>query len=235
MSQKAKIFLGLPTYDGSRFNGLSLVQAMPYVSWQCDILSSSLAFCFNKIWCEMLNLRDDGKVTHFAMLHADVVPKQRNYVELLFNELQAYDADVMSTIIAIKNDLGLTSTGYDTDDLYRPHRLVMRQAMEMDETWTHDRLVFNTGLWIADVRPERGDWPERICFKFQEKIVKENGRWEAKSIPEDWDFSRQCRALGLSTYVTRKVKVRHIGKKDYDNDTAWGTALVDPLAQENDS
>lgn len=226
--ERPKIFLGVPTYDGSRDNGMGLVRAYQHANWITEIMSSSLAFCFNKIWCEMLNMRAEGRVTHFAMMHADVVPLQSNFLKILHDELVAYDADVMSVIIPIKNELGLTSTGIDTQDIHYPQRVTLHQAFALDETWTHDRLLVNTGLWIADVRPERGDWPEKICFKFQEKIVKVDGKFEPRSIPEDWDFSRQMRALGRTMYATRKVEVNHVGRHLYTNTKPWGTALEDP-------
>jgi hypothetical protein len=220
-----KIYLALPTYDGQRFNAFQITHALPHIKWANELQSSALPFCFNRLWCEMLNMRDQGKVTHFMMMHADVRPLKANFVKVLYDELVAYEADVMATILPIKNELGLTSTGIETDDPYGPRRLTMQQAYAMDETWTSDALVFNTGLWIADVR---GDWAEKVAFKFQDGIRKGPAGWEAWFIPEDWDFSRQVRALGLTAYVTRKVLADHIGTHEYTNAKPWGTALSDP-------
>lgn len=220
---KPKVFLALPSYDGQRANSFAVVRAMNHIAYLQEMQSSALTFCFNRLWCDMLNMRAEGRISHFAMMHADVRPERGDFISVLLNEMEHFDADVMATIIAIKNRTGLTSTGIETLDPWRPQRLTMRQAMEMDETWTHDRLVWNTGLWVANVHPDRGDWPEKVIFEFRDAIVKdEDGKYHAEFEPEDWRVSRLIRKLGRTAYVTRKVPVKHFGTYEYENDKPWG-------------
>src|SRR5215469_17754996 len=57
---------------------------------------SLLASCFNKAWCAALNLQREGEdITHFAMLHDDVVPED-GWLEQLLKDMKESDADLVS-------------------------------------------------------------------------------------------------------------------------------------------
>lgn len=219
-----RIMLGLPTYDGSRLNGIHICNAQGSVVSTVEMQFSILTNCFNRLWARMLNWRDDGKVTHFIMMHADVKP-DGDWVGTLYQELVRFDADILSVIIPIKNHHGITSTGLDMGNPWQPRRFTMTEVFDLPETFTAPNLVFNTGLWIADVR---GDWAEKVCFHMEDKIERgPDGKWEAYVQPEDWHFSRQVRELGLKAFATRKVQVEHEGRAVYHNKHVWGTLKTD--------
>ncbi len=222
-----RIFLGLPTYDGSRYNGVQVTNAVGSVAVIGEVQFSILTNCFNRLWVRMLNLRESQGITHFIMMHADVRP-QGDWVGTLYRELVACGGDVLSAIIPIKNHQGLTSTGLDEGDDWHPRRFALHEIFKLPETFTAPNLVFNTGLWIADVR---GDWVEKVCFHIEDKIFRNaEGQWEAAVQPEDWHFSRQVRALGLKAFATRKVALEHHGAASYPNTAPWGTLQTDTRA-----
>jgi hypothetical protein len=97
----------------------------------------------------------------------------------------------------------------------------MKQVMKMPWTWTSEDLLFNTGLMLVDFT--KGDWVNNVCFHMRDEIIRIlAGPRQVNIEPEDWNFSRQCRALGVRAYVTRRVKVKHHGDKEYTNDSPWG-------------
>ncbi len=86
-------------------------------------------------------------------------------------------------------------------------------------------LLVNTGLWICRFdRP----WVERVCFHILDGITRgEDGLFQARAIPEDWNFSSWCAENELRVFGTRKVRVQHHGMAAYANDHAWGTCTTD--------
>ena len=177
---------------------------------------SLLTLNFNTAWCEALN----NRVDYFLMVHADVRPIDPGWLDTLLKEMEKYSADVLSVIIPIKHQDGVTSTAIETDNLWRPRRITVTEALDFPETWSRDGLLFNTGMMLVDFRKP---WVGKICFTVNDRITRaESGRWVAEVEPEDWNFSRQCRKLGLSCYVTRKVRVDHYGEGVYPNYMRWG-------------
>jgi hypothetical protein len=228
-----RLLVGLPTYDGTRHNAMAIVDlTLDCAAAQIQVLldpyraGSLLAMNFNALWCDMLNLREEGRVTHFLLLHADVVPETPQWLPRLLAEMQRVGADALSVIIPIKTEAGYTSTARDTDP-WRPQRYTMHEIMAKPETWTAPDLLANTGCLLVDVREP---WVEGICFTIRDKIHRgPDGKWIQQTQPEDWDFSRQVRARGRSLWVTRTVAVRHMGNYPYPNDRAWGTESHDAL------
>ena len=113
------VVIGVPTYDGKMCVGTTcrILTAFAHESQndrQMELrvgYSSLLAQGFNTIWCHTLNMRrKTGKPDWFIMLHADIVPGCDTWVSLLIAEATKYDADVMSAVVPIKNQQGLTST-----------------------------------------------------------------------------------------------------------------------------
>jgi hypothetical protein len=219
------IFVALPTYDGTRHNAASLVelaQGEPKAAL-AEGNVSLLAYNFNTFWADALNHRPE--MTHFLMLHSDVVPAP-GFLGALMAEMRRVEADVLSVVIPIKSKDGLTSTALETDDRWKPRRLSMSEVFEREETWTEHGLLVNTGLMLVDFRKP---WVEKVHFTVNDAIRQNpDGRFEALVEPEDWSFSRQVRALGGVTWATRKVHVLHIGTTAYGNSNPWGTLKRDP-------
>lgn len=219
MSEPYRILIGTPSYGGGIQNLAPHIWATEERGdWKIDHLeatSSLLTWTFNTLWAYALNARARG-VTHFLMLHSDVRPSTKDWLRVMMREMERSGAQVLSAIIPIKSQGGLTSTAFDTDP-WRPRKLSLREAAELpDETWSAEGLLVNTGLMLVDFR---GDWVEKICFTINDRIRQaKDGTWIAEVEPEDWNFSRQCRALGIRLYVTRAVMLEHYGQQRWTNE-----------------
>lgn len=229
------VFLALPTYDG-RMEMLTAAAAFLWPTLgKCRVghylhRGSLLASGFNSLWCQALNLAAEDKVNRFAMLHADVVPTDRGFLDKLERVLQETGADVVSAVIPIKDTRGVTSTALgDPDDPWRPvRRLTMREVFDLPETFRgkdlgHEGpLLVNTGCMM--VRMDRF-WPRTFSgFQIQDRVVEDtDGRMRPMNLPEDWAFSDFLWRSGVDVVATRAVSVSHIGRIEYVNNQAWGS------------
>jgi len=202
--------------------------------------SSILTHHFNSLWCAGLNSRAKDKLTHFVMLHSDIVPQNASsciWIDLLADLMKEHNLDVLSAVSPIKDKCGLTSTALDTDR-WRPRRLAMAEVMQLPPTFTaqdidagRHSLLVNTGLMI--VRLDRA-WAEQVCFHTNDRIVKlpskdgSNPPWFMAEVEsEDWQFSRWCNRNGLRIGATREIPLAHMGSCPFGNFTAWGTMETD--------
>ena len=192
--------------------------------------SSLLTMNFNLAWAAAVNCYEKGECDAFAMIHDDVCVEP-GWLDVLVAELEACDADVLSAVIPIKDDRGLTSTAVDdTGDPWRVRRLTMKQAMGYPETFGDEdvmgELLLNTGLWVCKLGPwclkEDRYGHLKVRFHIKDEIRREDGQLVARVSPEDWEFSRALRSIGLTLKATRKVKVRHAGEAVFANDVVWG-------------
>jgi hypothetical protein len=202
--------------------------------------TSALPRNFNILWSMALAMRDKGQVTHFAMLHDDVVPHPDDWLAILLAELGANDADLISAAVAIKDYRGLSSTGIeDPGNPWNPaKRLTMKEIHALPETfsaadcgWPDRALLVNTGCWMADLRRPifrpRGNGEFPLYFTMNDRIVHENGLYRAQFEPEDWFFSRLLHKLGGRVLATRKVSPGHVGKMEFPSDCVWGELQED--------
>jgi len=217
------LFIANPSSDRQLYN--TAAQLIAHSSKERKTIhgetaSSIVTYNFNQLWTAALNLRKTQGVTHFLMWHADIRPLGNDWLDILFEEMAINDADVLSAIVPIKDSRGLTSTAFDLGD-WKGARLTQKQALskKFPDTWTAENLLLNTGLMLVDMRKP---WVENVCFTINDKIVFEKGQWRAYVEPEDWNFSRQCRALGCRLFVTRKVITEHCGLRAYRSDEIWG-------------
>jgi len=217
---------------------------MPAASW-----SSLLPYTFNLLWTGALNMRksvpftqNDGTkadlpISYFAMIHDDVMPSA-NWLNVLIDELESTGADIVSAVIPIKDEKGLTSTATDTTgDLWSPRRLTLHEVFQMPETFGDEdaggELLLNTGLWVCRFD---APWVEKVHFRQQDQVVKmPDGNMVPRTISEDWDFSRQVRRHGGKLMATRKVKVVHEAAQ-WHNHYPWGKweidqDLLEPVAE----
>lgn len=186
--------------------------------------NSALALCFNTLWADALNNRDKG-ITHFAMLHCDIAPEP-GWLETLLAEQKATGADIMSTVVPIKDGRGVTSTLLWCPKTNHTRRLTMKEVMKMPATFMEAegapgwKLLANTGCWVCDFTKP---WVEQAHFRFQDRIVRQpNGQYQAFMMPEDWLFSLDAHRRGLKVACTRKVQVKHKGEMCYPNFVPWG-------------
>lgn len=194
---------------------------------------SLLTFTFNMAWADALNARQKYGVTHWAMLHDDVCPEP-GWLDLMLDELNASGADILSAAVPIKDGRGLTSTALDgAAGPWVVRRVTMTELYGLPETFAAEDvpwresgacLLANTGLWVCRFD---APWVERVCFRQQDRVVfTESGEAVAQTNPEDWDFSRQAAALGLTVKVTRKVPLYH-EREEWHNRGPWGEHKTD--------
>lgn len=217
-----RVLLGMPGYspqvhfDAAR--AFFLPTRRETTELQVDLLrhqSSLLAGTFNGLWASALNRmeREDPPIEYFAMLHSDIAPVD-GWLDDLYAELLACGADVLAAVVPIKDQRGLTSTGIERDDIWHPRRITLKELELLPETFTDadvgGELLLNTGCWICRL----GNWAKLVHFTIQDDIVRhpETGLWRAVVQPEDWDFSRKCRTLGLKLAATKKIRLNHFGE-----------------------
>lgn len=230
------VFLAIPCFDlkvNSEMIG-PVLQASPkgQVRGMKVCSYSLLPRNFNELFCAALNARKDG-ITHFCMLHSDIVPHQAGWVDILLDEMNKYQADVISVVVPLKSNTGLTSialdeqvAGSDADPHWRPRRLTMTEIMgEFPDTFTNEKLLINTGIMLVDLRKP---WVENIHFTTEDIIMrKTDGTFYAENVPEDWLFSRHAKAKGAKLFATRKVGCTHYGHQGWVNAYAFGSKKTD--------
>ena len=184
--------------------------------------SSLLPRTFNTLFCEAMDLRDEGKCTHFAMLHDDIWP-DNFWLNVLWREMQASGADLVSVVMPIKDaPWWRTSTAIGlVDDPWVVPRYIRAEDREvLPVTFGPEHvcqegevLLHNTGCWLADLR--HSCWDE-FCdvggFGFETRITKEPDGTRLSWIQsEDWRMSRFIQARGARAVATYAVKARHRG------------------------
>lgn len=243
------VYVALPTYDGRVEVATAGRWLLGLTRGRCRVgqfsrRASLLAWAFNDMWCEAINLARRGQVTRFAMLHADVVPlpcpgdggRPPAWADALERVLQETDADVASAVIPIKDTRGLTSTaiGDPLDPWRQIKRLTVREALALPESFRAADcgfpgrpLLVNTGLWMC--RLDRGDWHRRVHFEIRDRVVEgDDGDLRPQTIPEDWGWSRRLWQLGVDVVATRAVAVEHVGRIGFVSDQPWGACAADP-------
>lgn len=224
-----QVFLACPRYGHVEWESAASVMR---ASELCDVtvrpsMSSVLCDNFNRLWAEALNLRASRPLTHFAMIHSDI-SAESGWLDTLMLELQRANLDVISVIVPLKDERGLTSTGILKQATNRIHQFTLADVYNLPVTFTlndinhleDEVLAINTGLWVCTFTQP---WIEKIVFRTYTDIIKdEENSFHAVSLTEDWDFSLQCARLDVKVGATRIVRVGHYGRKEYSNDTVWG-------------
>jgi len=236
-----RVYMAMPLHDGrpegraaEAFYATASARANTH-RVQRQLCNSLLPHAFNSLWSEALVMASRGEVDFFAMLHGDMAP-DAGWLDTLIDELEANNAAMISAIVPIKNDTGLSSTAYcDPRTPWDYTRLTMSEVQRMPETFGNelikDRdpngvLLLNTGCCVMDMRLPcwlEADGDELFFrFEFITRIARRNKVLRAEVLPEDWLWSLRCQSRGLKIIATRKVAISHIGKKDFRNDRVWG-------------
>lgn len=246
---KIKVMIGMPAGGHTSLRAVQglFTSALKYDVAPVAFSVSALAYCFNQLWAHALAAHGRGEITHFAMLHSDVEP-DKGWLDVLMDELIEKRLQVLSCVIPIKSQDGLTSTAVGPiNDIWTQRRLTMAEVAELPETFTDKDLVewkkahhcegwvllLNTGCWVCDLsaRPfqqvdSHGDL--RFTFTQKDRIrVDEKGQLIPHFAPEDWIFSRECHRAGLKIAATRKVKLAHSGPHQFSNQGVWGNLKED--------
>lgn len=207
---------------------------------------SALASCFNHLWISALAYAQERGYTHFAMLHSDISAEPW-WLDKLVAQIEDYKLHVLSAVVPIKDDKGLTSTAVGPIvDIWDQQRLTLKECAKLPpvfvdkdlERWKKENnrqgqfLLLNTGCWIADLRTntwwdKEEDGSMRFCFTQKDRLLNPKpGHYQIQFAPEDWLFSRACHRSGLRIGATRSIEVEHHGGKKFDNST-WGTWTTD--------
>jgi hypothetical protein len=253
MSDKPRVMMGMPNYDGTvqimasvTFLQTGSTETNHVVVERVSSGGSLLARSFNLLWAQALNMARHDKVDYFIMQHADLAPEP-GYVDKLIKLIQDNDADVVSVVVPIKDQRGLTSTGLCsmTDRFIPGRRFTMREMTQEGMPLTFSSadvghpdkaLLINTGCFIADVRKEwaqaQDDAGNLLCsFSIDDRIRDIGDQLEVGVEPEDWRFSRYLHANGAKVLATRSIKVLHFGGTAYTNERAWGAWQHDQEAE----
>ncbi len=181
---------------------------------------------FNMLWCEALMNRNT--FTHFAMLHDDCMPME-GWLDVLLEEMDRVNADIMSSVLCIKDHRGLTTTGVRYPGTWGTRRFTKKELWRMPETFSIEDtdepnriLAIGTACWICKF-PQAG-WPDRFPgFQNEHKITWAGGEPSPQFDSEDWLFSDWAASQGLRIFSTRKVHMGHQGAAFFFNNDDAGT------------
>lgn len=217
-----RLAVALPSYDGRRANSVSLMhlqRMVPHcapIETQASLLAYGFNICLSKAW----KLARDGHLTHFLMLHDDIVPIDPDWFRRLWTEYVWSNANMIAAVSPIKTEKGLTSTGVETDNKWKPRRLTIRECLSREPTFTEPGILLNTGMMLFDLREP---WVKKCFFTIEDDMYTEDGMFDPRVAPEDWNFTRMARKNGAERiFATRAVKLHHIGPVRFDNYNVWG-------------
>lgn len=226
MPDRESVFLACPTHDGrvsaETAVGLYAAASRTRDCGICVRTSSLLTMACNELWMMAIA---QGKHQWFAMLHSDIGPEQY-WLDKLIGLAIAHDADMVSAIVPIKNNSGVTSTAIGTpDDGWGfERRLTQREIHDKDfpDVFEHPRLLLNTGCCVVRMRPEIAN-PLAVYFDSPNAVTQEpDGTWFVRVVSEDWFFSRAIRQAGGKVLATKAVRVNHHGHHIFPSDAVWG-------------
>lgn len=193
--------------------------------------SSLINFGFNQIFAEALNRHEAGEIDLFAMIHSDLVA-EAGWLNKLWSIMRRRGDVVVSAVVSIKEpERSRTSTavGNRADHFDLRRYITTTDRHSMPETFCTadvsqdegDVLLVNTGLWIADL-----SWPGFKDFAFssvdQIMINPASGKYQAFTVPEDWNFSFWLDAMG-APYSATWIPTRHVGP------SVWSSHELPPL------
>lgn len=233
-----KVFVAQPVYLGA--SPQAVLGATAYASavpgrtvYQCNECTFHCAN-FNALWCAALNTRRDFGWTHFAMLHQDVQPA-RYWVDTLLEELDRAEVDLLSVVLPIKDDYGVTSTAILDKHKLATRRLTMTEVHQLPVTfrsrdlatlgYANHLLLHGSGMWLC--RFDQA-WVERVWFEAPSRILPTaSGDFISAVWDEGWNFSIQLYSLGQQIACTRRTPANHLGGGCWGNEEPWGEWQTD--------
>ena len=223
---KAKILLATPSYDRWVLNSQKLTLDRAGMEFAIVAMENSLlAHGFNVCLVTALNARESG-CTHFAMIHSDVEPIEKDWLAILYQEMQEQNATMMSAIIAIKDKRHLTSTAYYPKSLEgkpfnraNASHIPIQDVEHLPRTFDAERmgrhndyLLVNTGLFILDLTQPWWDLEPYPHFAIESWLEKDSsGKFRAHVLSEDWNISLQLQRKGAKVCATKAVTCMHYG------------------------
>jgi len=218
--------LGIPS-GGSLLTDMALSLLYCSNRHSVDIRKSTSSWDnFSVLWAMALNAAEAGEITHFSMLHADIIP-QAGWIDILIDEMEAAKVSLVSTTVPLKDHAGVLSCGIggQTPSIGAWRRLTLWEMFHgnLPETfsigdlrdtlpsrWPLDPyLLHNNGCWVADLRNEAwhqaaDDGNAAAYFAFTKQMQRTaEGRWMVFGESEDWFFSRRMHEAGIPSAITR--------------------------------
>lgn len=242
-----RVLVATPTYDQRMatkthvavLNCGSLAPQGPKLRVKtCDYAGSLLPVVFNHAWMDAI---EDG-FDLFAMVHADVAPEP-GWLSKLVRILDEEDADLVSCVIAIKDDSSETSTGryFGADGASLSYADIERLPPifgigDIQELYPDTKcMLVNTGCWVARVdRP----WCKRFSgFRIDCRIDWNRPKGERLNvISEDYGMSLELARMDPAPRVlaTSLIRVQHLGLKWWDSPrSGFGTDIEKFYARED--
>jgi hypothetical protein len=245
----SRVFIGCPTHDGRIHDGCAKFfyqnNSKEHTVEGAVATFSLITFNCNVLWAVALNRHEAGQADWFAMIHSDVEPEP-HWIDKLIAEADRYGADIMTTVIPIKNDTGLSSTAisHPSDDCRAYFRLTMAQLRHPSFPVTFDiaqavaalrnlpdqlaldpptpaNLLCNTGCMVCRLGANWCD-PRKVFFDELTSFERINGQWTPIIRSEDWFFTAKAAQHGAKVMATTSLKVRHHGVSAYPSDQVWG-------------
>jgi len=233
---KPRVFLGMPS-GAPCPDDVAMTWHDPI--WCCDPRKttliekrqwrqSSIVGGFNALWGRALDLRDQGKVSHFAMQHADAEPESW-WIDTLLGLLRQRNLAAIFTVMAIKyhraglswEEQEVSSGAAKRNDRFDRRRFTWGDLARMPQTFTNqhvppDEYVLpNTALWVADIR--HPIWDDFLFTQDGRFIRGESGERTFELQPEDWELGRWMTERGIPYGCTTAVKCKHHGPDTWPN------------------
>jgi hypothetical protein len=192
--------------------------------FEADLVCGGLTHNFNMLLDVGLELRDDGKLTHLAMIHSDI-SAERGWLDLLAEEMHMRNAVAISAVMPIKeNEQDRTSTAIGSKaEPWEPLRYIRTRDKDIMPTTFEGKdvcqnddevLLINTGLMLIDLRcPFWDDFTFRV-FNKRETV---DGKRKSLFRSEDWEMSRELDAAGYRYASTWRPYAEHIGQSVWPN------------------
>jgi hypothetical protein len=239
--KRHKILLGLP--------GPSFLFGAIHAAWgatsenDAEVVNAGGSDNFQALWAHGLNWKEEGRGTHFAMLHSDVFPAI-GFLDWFVREMERLSVSLISLAVAIKDDRGLMSCGVgDPNETWRPlRRLTAHEMDDLPDTFEAKdlghpggMLIHNNGCWLADLRDNRFFSTDKnghliADFNFPKRIKRwpeQGNRWVNDGESEDWYFSRKIHELGIRSAITKIPQCIHQGTALFTNYGKWGRYKAD--------
>lgn len=219
------VALVTPHYGGvamGLLNTLQYASLKGLVRTTLAVSNSVLPHAFNMLLGAALDERDRGKVTHLAMAHSDILAPP-GWLDTLWGEMQAHDADLVSAVVPIKEASTRTSTAIGrADDRWAVERcLHLEDRDALPDTFGPEHvcrpgevLLVNTGLFLADLRRP---WWDEFAFTFHCRLRQTDAGRVAETRPEDWELSHHLHDAGARVRATWKVHLGHEGIYRWSN------------------
>ncbi len=211
------VFLGIPTRGSVHASLLTALQQHGCREFSIvKVMTCGWPLLvYNALWCQALN--DRPRVTHFVQLHDDLEIVEPNWLQALYDEFEKSKCDLLSCIIPMKDDRGLTSTAVLHKSTGNMQRLTCREVFrdgvpetfDAEQAGFHDCVMLpNTGLFICDFTKP---WVEEFAFSDAMRNLKEGAHWKPQGLSEDWLMGVWMAKRGLKVKVTKKIRLYHHG------------------------